>query len=57
MGRTLLGTYKTEKTLRIHEGLSSVLAYQEQMCGMENLRLWEDESTRSEEHTSELQSP
>lgn len=47
MGRTLLGTYKTEKTLRIHEGLSGVLAYQEQMCGMENLRLWEDESTNA----------
>ena len=47
MGRTLLGTYKTEKTLRIHEGFSGVLAYQEQMCGMENLRLWEDESTNA----------
>jgi hypothetical protein len=45
MGRTLLGTYKTEKTLRIHEGLSSVLTYAEQMCGMENLRLWEDDAT------------
>ncbi|GME46292.1 hypothetical protein GTA08_BOTSDO09162 [Neofusicoccum parvum] len=42
MGKTLVGVFKTEKTLRIHEGLSGVLAYQEQMCGMENLRLWED---------------
>ncbi|KAK7710925.1 hypothetical protein SLS57_008241 [Botryosphaeria dothidea] len=42
MGRTLVGVFKTEKTLRVHEGLSGVLAYQEQMCGMENLRLWAD---------------
>ncbi|KAF2736975.1 hypothetical protein EJ04DRAFT_510694 [Polyplosphaeria fusca] len=45
MGRTLLGTYRTEKTLRIHEGLSGAFAYQEQMCGMENLRIWEDNDT------------
>lgn len=42
MGRKLVGVFKTEKTLRIHEGLSGVLAYQEQMCGMETLRLWAD---------------
>ncbi|KAF9631322.1 hypothetical protein BFW01_g2184 [Lasiodiplodia theobromae] len=42
MGRILVGVFKTEKTLRVHEGLSGVLAYQEQMCGMENLRLWAD---------------
>ncbi|KAF2490368.1 hypothetical protein BU16DRAFT_552854 [Lophium mytilinum] len=47
MGRTLLATFRTEKTLRIHEGLSSVLTYAEQMCGMENLRLWEDEATNA----------
>jgi hypothetical protein len=41
----LVATFKTAKTLRLHEGLTSVLAYQEQMCGMENLRLWEDERT------------
>ncbi|KAF2181890.1 hypothetical protein K469DRAFT_671176 [Zopfia rhizophila CBS 207.26] len=45
MGRALLGTYRTEKTLRIHEGFSGAFSYQEQMCGMENLRIWEDEST------------
>ncbi|KAF2114864.1 hypothetical protein BDV96DRAFT_86702 [Lophiotrema nucula] len=44
MGRTLLGTFRTEKTLRIHEGLSGAFAYQEQMCGMENLRIWEDDT-------------
>ncbi|KAK8199604.1 uncharacterized protein BKA78DRAFT_348622 [Phyllosticta capitalensis] len=41
-GRQLIGAFKTEKTLRIHDGLSGVLAYQEQMCGMESLRLWRD---------------
>ncbi|KAF2261154.1 hypothetical protein CC78DRAFT_535871 [Lojkania enalia] len=45
MGRTLLGTYRTEKTLRIHEGVKGAFSYQEQMCGMENLRIWEDEET------------
>ncbi|KAF2004457.1 hypothetical protein P154DRAFT_572117 [Amniculicola lignicola CBS 123094] len=45
MGRTLLATFRTEKTLRIHEGLSGTFSYQEQMCGMENLRIWEDDTT------------
>ncbi|KAF2474289.1 uncharacterized protein BDR25DRAFT_256055 [Lindgomyces ingoldianus] len=45
MGRSLLSTFRTEKTLRIHEGLSGAFSYQEQMCGMENLRIWEDETT------------
>ncbi|KAJ4302745.1 hypothetical protein N0V90_001635 [Kalmusia sp. IMI 367209] len=45
MGRTLLATYRTSKTLRIHEGLSSAFTYAEQMCGMENLRIWEDNDT------------
>lgn len=45
MGRTLLGTFRTSKTLRIHEGISGAFAYAEQMCGMENLRVWEDNDT------------
>jgi hypothetical protein len=45
MGRTLLATYRTSKTLRIHEGLSGAFSYAEQMCGMENLRIWEDNDT------------
>lgn len=44
MGRKLVASYKTEKTMRLHEGISGVLAYSEQMCGMENLRIWEDET-------------
>jgi len=44
-GHTLLDTFKTEKTTRIHDGLTGALSYQEQMCAMENLRLWDEEST------------
>ncbi|KAF2755828.1 hypothetical protein EJ05DRAFT_512420 [Pseudovirgaria hyperparasitica] len=46
MSSTLIAQFKTEKTLRLHEGITSVLTYQEQMCGMENLRVWEDEVTK-----------
>lgn len=45
MGRTLLCTFRTEKTMRIHEGLSKSFSYAEQMCGLENLRVWEDNDT------------
>ncbi|KAF2715340.1 hypothetical protein K504DRAFT_457515 [Pleomassaria siparia CBS 279.74] len=46
MGRTLLGTFRTEKTMRVHEkSLSGTFSYAEQMCGMENLRVWEDSDT------------
>jgi hypothetical protein len=45
MGRTLLATFRTEKTMRIHEGLSATFSYAEQMCGLENLRVWEDNDT------------
>jgi hypothetical protein len=31
--------------MRIHEGLSGAFSYAEQMCGMENLRIWEDNDT------------
>ena len=44
-GRKLIAVFRTEKTLRVREGLKGALAYQEQMCGMENLRLWEDEGS------------
>lgn len=45
MGRTLLGTFRTDQTMRIHEGLSGAFSYAEQMAGMENLRVWEDNDT------------
>ncbi|TLD23504.1 hypothetical protein E2P81_ATG08848 [Venturia nashicola] len=42
-GRTLLDSYKTEKTTRTHDGFAGALSSTEQMCAMENLRLWEEE--------------
>ncbi|KAL5121723.1 hypothetical protein ACEQ8H_000410 [Pleosporales sp. CAS-2024a] len=45
MGRTLLATFRTEKTMRIHEGIGRSFSYAEQMCGLENLRVWEDNDT------------
>ena len=31
--------------MRVHEGMGKVIAFQEQMCAMETLRLWEEESS------------
>jgi hypothetical protein len=45
MGRTLLATFRTSQTTRIHSGLSKSFTYAEQMCGLENLRVWEDNDT------------
>lgn len=45
MGRTLLAIFRTEKTLRTHSGLSKSFAYAEQMCGLETLRIWQDNDT------------
>lgn len=42
-GRTLTHSFRTEKTLRLHEGMKGVLAYQEQLCAIELLRVWMDE--------------
>ncbi|KAF1985996.1 hypothetical protein K402DRAFT_421575 [Aulographum hederae CBS 113979] len=44
-GRRLLATLRTTATYRIQDGFAGRLAFQEQMCGMENLRLWEDEES------------
>jgi hypothetical protein len=45
MGRTLLATFRTTKTMRIHEGALASFAYAEQMCALETLRVWEDTDT------------
>ncbi|KAH9860068.1 hypothetical protein IAQ61_011852 [Plenodomus lingam] len=42
MGRTLLATFRTEKTMRIHAGIGATFNYAQQMCALENLRVWED---------------
>ncbi|KAF2666240.1 hypothetical protein BT63DRAFT_416639 [Microthyrium microscopicum] len=44
-GRALIASYKVEKILRVHEGLAGIVASQEQMCGMENLRVWDEDET------------
>ena len=31
--------------MRVHEGVGKVIAFQEQMCAMETLRLWEEEGS------------
>lgn len=31
--------------MRIHEGIGKSFSYAEQMCGLENLRVWEDNDT------------
>lgn len=45
MGRTLLTTLRTERTMRIHEGIGGHFAYAEQLCALENLRIWKDSHT------------
>jgi hypothetical protein len=44
-GRNLVASYRTEKTTRIYDGILSTLTASEQMCGIENFRVWEEEET------------
>lgn len=44
MGKTLLLSVKTKRTLRIHDTvIGNTFAFQEQLCGLENLRIWQDD--------------
>ncbi|KAI9764271.1 MAG: hypothetical protein M1840_008562 [Geoglossum simile] len=45
MGKSLLLSVQTNRTLRVHEGIASTFAYQEQMCALENLRIWKDQDS------------
>jgi hypothetical protein len=46
MGKSLVLSLQTNKTMRVHEGLiADTFAYQEQMCALENLRIWHDDET------------
>ena len=45
MGKTLLLSVQTTKTLRLHRGFTGQFAFQEQMCALENLRIWHDPET------------
>ncbi|KAL9037202.1 MAG: hypothetical protein Q9214_005805 [Letrouitia sp. 1 TL-2023] len=46
MWKRLSHSYRTHRTLRVHDGIFSSFAFQEQLCGLENLRLWKDEEGR-----------
>jgi hypothetical protein len=41
----LVASFKTEKTLRVHDGLGGIMGIRDQMCALENLRVWEEEET------------
>lgn len=44
MGKRLLHSFKTRRTLRLHDNIvSNTFTFQEQLCGLENLRLWSDD--------------
>lgn len=45
LGRVLLASFRTTKTMRVHEGALAGFAYAEQMCALEVLRVWEDGET------------
>jgi hypothetical protein len=45
MGKALLLSVQTTKTMRLHDGFTGNFAYQEQMCALENLRIWQDQDT------------
>ena len=44
MGKSLILSLRTKRTLRVHEGLAGAFAFQEQLCGLENVRLWQDDA-------------
>ena len=41
----MVASFKTEKTLRLHDGLGGMMGIRDQMCALENLRVWEEEET------------
>ena len=44
MGKRLLYSLCTRRTLRTHDNIvTNTFAFQEQLCGLENLRLWTDD--------------
>ena len=44
MGKRLLYSLCTRRTLRTHDNLvTNTFSFQEQLCGLENLRLWTDD--------------
>jgi hypothetical protein len=46
-GRQLLGSFRTNKTTVLHEGLKGAFAFEEQFANIEVLRLWEDDGVNT----------
>jgi len=42
-GRLLIGSFRTTKTIVLHQGLKGTFAFEEQFANIETLRLWEDD--------------
>lgn len=43
-GRLLLDSFRTEKSVVVHDGFrGTFFAFEEQMCGIESLRVWKDD--------------
>jgi hypothetical protein len=42
-GRMLIGSFRTTKTIVIHQGIKGAFAFEEQFANIEVLRLWEDD--------------
>jgi hypothetical protein len=45
IGKLLVLSVQTKRTMRIHDGIGGTFAFAEQLCGLENLRLFQDEQT------------
>ena len=43
MEKRLVLSVRTAKTMRLQEGVAGIVTTQEQLCGLENLRVWEDQ--------------
>jgi len=43
--RTLTLSVRTVKTTRVHDGIAGIMKENEQLCGLENLRVWMDQGT------------
>ena len=44
VGKTLLLSVKTKRTMRLHDGIAATFSYAEQLCGLENLRIFQDDA-------------
>ncbi|MCJ1306878.1 hypothetical protein MMC25_000522 [Agyrium rufum] len=45
IGRTLLVSAKTRRTMRVHDGLTGAFSFAEQLCALEQLRIFQNPAT------------